>query len=145
MNLNHPDWIPLPVLVDQVGEVVGKRDGRWLIVIENANDGHLLQELNLPNVWLLVTAHGTSPLQPLGWEKYIFRLSPFDENESVDLLKQRLDGQWDEENTPKKAKELHRLVSGLPMAVAILAAVIRSRGWNFILERLRDRARAVSV
>ena len=75
----------------------------------------------------------------------MFELPPFDECETVELLKRRLGERWDLEITTKKAKELHRLVDGLPMAVGILAGVIRSRGWEFVLERLRDRERAVSV
>jgi len=145
LHIDHSPAKPLPVLVEQVGEVVGGSDSRWLIVVENVSDGRLLQELKLPNVWLLLTTYGVPPLQPLGWEKHMFEMPPFDECETVELLKRRLGERWDLEITTKKAKELHRLVDGLPMAVGILAGVIRSRGWEFVLERLRDRERAVSV
>lgn len=135
----------LPVLVEQIGEVVGESDSRWLIIVENSSDGRLLQELKLPNTWLLLTTYGVPPLQPLGWEKHMFELPPFDEGETVELLKHRLGDRWDQDTGTKKAIELHRLLEGLPMAVGVLAAVVRSRGWKYVLERLRDRERAVSV
>ena len=135
----------LPVLVEQVGEVVVESESRWLIIVENVSDGRLLQELKMPSVWLLVTTYGVPSLQPLGWEKHMLELPPFDEGETIELLKRRLGDRWDRENDTKKAEEMHRLVDGLPMAVGILAAVVRSRGWKYVLERLRDRERAVSV
>lgn len=135
----------LPVLVEQVGEVVVESESRWLIVVENVSDGRLLQELKMPSVWLLVTTYGVPSLQPLGWEKHMLELPPFDEGETIELLKRRLDDVWDRDSSPKKAEELHCLVDGLPMAVGILAGVVRSRGWDYVLERLRDRERAVSV
>jgi hypothetical protein len=143
--IGHSPVQPLPVLVEKVGEDMSESESRWLIVVENASDARLLQELKLPNTWLLLTTYGVPPLQPLGWEKHIFQLPPFDESETVELLKYRLDDGWDRYNSMKKARELHRLVEGLPMAVGILAAVIRSRGWEYVLERLRDRERAVAV
>ncbi len=75
----------------------------------------------------------------------MFQLPPFDEDETAELLKRRLDDVWDRDTGTQRAKELHRLVDGLPMAVGILAAVIRSRGWEYVLERLRDRDRAISA
>ena len=145
LQIDHSPVQSLPVLVEQMGEVLGESESRWLIVVENASDGKLLQELKLPNAWLLVTTYGVPSLQPLGWERYMFQLPPFDEDETVELLERRLDDRWDRDTSTKKAEELHRLVAGLPMAVGILAAVIRSRGWEFVLERLRDRERAISV
>jgi hypothetical protein len=145
LQIDHSPLQSLPVLVEQMGKVVGESDSRWLIIVENASDGCLLQELKLPNTWLLLTTYGVPPLQPLGWEKHMFELPPFGEGETVELLKRRLGDRWDHDTGTKKAKELHRLVDGLPMAVGILAAVVRSRGWEYVLERLRDRERAVSV
>lgn len=145
LHINHSNTKPLPVLVEQVGEVVGESDSRWLIVVENVSDGRLMQELKLPNTWLLLTTYGVPPLQSLGWEKHMFELPPLDERETVELLKRRLDDIWDRDNSTKNAKELHRLVDGLPMAVGILAAVIRSRGWEYVINRLRDREQAISV
>ena len=145
LQIDHSPVQSLPMLVEQVGEVVGESESRWLIIGENASDGRLLQELKLPNTWLLLTTYGVPPLQPLGWEKHMFELPPFDEGETVELLKRRLGDRWDQDTGTKQAIELHRLVDGLPMAVGILAAVVRSRGWKYVLERLRDRERAVSV
>ena len=145
LHIDHSPLQSLPVQVEQLGKVVGESGNRWLIVVENVSDGRLLQELKLPNVWLMLTTYGVPPLQSLGWEKHMFELPPLDERETVELLKRRLDDIWDRDNSMKNAQELHRLVDGVPMAVGILAAVIRSRGWEYVINRLRDRERAVSV
>jgi len=145
LHIDHSPVQSLPVLVEQVGEVVGESENRWLIVVENVSDGRLVQELKLPNTWLLLTTYGVPPLQPLGWEKHMLELPPFDEDETAELLKHRLGDRWDRDTGTKKAKELHRLVEGLPMAVGILAGVVHSRSWDYVLERLRDREQAISV
>lgn len=136
---------PLSLLAEQLSEVLGEHGGRWLVILENVADSCRLPELVLPGTWALITAYGIPPFQPLGWEQQIFPIPSFEESETVALLKHRLGDQWHWHTCTPKAKELHRLVEGLPMGVYVLAAVIRSRGWDFVLERLRDRERAVSV
>ena len=135
----------LPFLAERLGENLRLRAGRFLVILENATDSRGLLELVVPEAWALITAYGLPPFQPLGWEVHSFQLPAFQESETMALLEQRLGNQWDRHSCTPKARELHRLVEGLPMGAWVLAAVIRSRGWDFTLDRLRDRNRALSV
>ena len=135
------DALSLPILAERLEQAMKSRGGRYLLIIENI-DGRWLHELRIPQRWLLVTTYGLPPLQPLGWEPYMVPIPAFKERDTIALLKRRLDGFWNRRSRVM-ARWLHRFVEGLPMAVAILAAVIRSRGWAYTCGRLRDRKRAV--
>jgi hypothetical protein len=68
----------------------------------------------------------------------------FKERDTIALLKRRLDGLWDRRSSVM-ARWLHRFVEGLPMAITMLAAVIRSRGWGYVCKQLRNHKQAVPV
>ena len=120
--------LSLPILAERLEQAMKSRGGRYLLIIENI-DGRWLHELRIPQRWLLVTTYGLPPLQPLGWEPYMVPIPAFRERDTIALLKQRLDGFWDRRSRVM-ARWLHRFVEGLPMAVAILAAVIRCAGMD---------------
>lgn len=145
LRLDCPVTQALPWLAERLGENLRTRAGRFLIILENATDSRGLLELVVPEAWALITAYGLPPFQPLGWEVHSFHLPAFQESETMALLEQRLGNLWDRHSCTPKAREVHRLVEGLPMGAWVLAAVIRSRGWDFALDRLRDRNRALSV
>lgn len=108
-------------------------------------DGQKLQAI-LPagRFWVLATTTGSAALQPLGWEAHAYPLPPLSELETTAWLKERLAGKWGQPYDKVYARELHRLSEGLPMAVAILAALVRSRGWQVVFEAMRDPQRAVT-
>jgi len=132
-------------VLNEIEEVIRLRKGRWLLVAENINDGKLLQDI-LPsgNIWVLGSAYGISALQPLGWEKYAFPLAPLGEDETIAWLKERLGNQWGKPYDKDNARKLGQLIDGLPMAVAILSALVRSRGWQAVFEAMHDPRQAVS-
>lgn len=133
----------VPILAERLEQAMKSRGGRYLLIIENI-DGRWLHELRIPQRWLLVTTYGLPPLQPLGWEPYMVPIPAFKERDTIALLKRRLDGLWDRRSRVM-ARWLHRFVEGLPMAAAILAAVIRSRGWGYVCKQLRNHKQAVPV
>lgn len=132
-------------VLNEIDEVVRLRKGRWLLVAENINDGKQLQAI-LPseNIWVLGSAYGISALQPLGWEKYAFPLAPLSDDETIDWLKERLGSQWGKPYDKENARKLGQLIDGLPMAMAILSALVRSRGWHEVLNAMNDPKQAVS-
>ncbi|MCX6065025.1 MAG: hypothetical protein NT121_04625 [Chloroflexi bacterium] len=54
---------------DDIERQIRSCQGRWLLVVENVQDGQKLQSI-LPagRFWVLATMHGIAALQPLGWE-----------------------------------------------------------------------------
>jgi hypothetical protein len=129
---------------DDIERRIRLRQGRWLLVLENVQDGQKIQSI-LPagRFWVLATTHGIAALQPIGWEQHAFPLASLNEQETTSWLKGRMGGQWDESQDITHASELLKLSEGLPMAVAILASLVRSRGWQSVLDALRDEQRAV--
>ena len=125
--------------------VIAQRKGRWLLVAENVQDGKRFQSL-LPSddLWVLATAYGISALQPLGWEQDVFPLQSLTDQETTLWIRSRLGAQWGKPHDKEKARELRHLIEGLPMAVAILSALVRSRGWRKVFDALNDPQRAVS-
>jgi len=128
-----------------IESVIAQRKGRWLLVAENVQDGKHFESL-LPgdDLWVLATAYGVSALQPLGWEQAAFSLPPLTEEETTLWLRSRLGAQWGKPHDREKARKLRHLIEGLPMAVAILSALVRSRGWRKVFDALNDPQRAVS-
>ncbi len=129
----------------EINAEISKHQGRWLLVVENLNDGQRLRAI-LPteDIWVLATSHGIAALQPLGWERFIFPLPLLTEEESQAWLKLRLDDHWGKTHNREYARQLHRLVEGLPMGIAILSALVRSRGWELVIDAMQDPQRAVS-
>jgi hypothetical protein len=132
------------VLQDIEG-MIGQKKGRWLLIVENIREGRHLQSI-LPqeDIWVLATTYGISTLQLVRWEPYSFPMKPLTEEETILWLRTRLREQWGRPHDVENARELHRLTEGLPMATAILSALVRSRGWQKVFDALRDTQRAVS-
>ncbi len=132
-------------VLGEIDAVIRQRQGRWLLVAENIHDGKTFQSI-LPseNLWVLATAYGVSALQPLAWERYAFPLQPLTDDETIVWLRERLGEKWGKPYDRENSRELRHLVEGLPMALAILSALLHSRGWRKVFEALHDPQRAVS-
>lgn len=131
--------------LQKIDALIHQKQGRWLVVIENLNDGQKLKKL-LPSgrYWVLASVYGVAPLQPLGWEQYAYPIAPLNQRETLDWLKIRMGQKWGNPNDRQHGLQLHHLTEGLPMAVAILAALVHSRGWKEVFEAMGDPYRAVS-
>lgn len=144
-----PEWdrrrVSQAQVLQDVEGLIAQRKGRWLLVAENILNGKHIQSI-LPgeDLWVLATAYGVSALQPLGWEQNAFPLPPLTDEETTIWLRSRLGEQWGKPHDKEKARELRHLIEGLPMAVAILSALVRSRGWRKVFEAINDPLRAVS-
>lgn len=130
---------------ERIEELIHGNQGRWLVVVENLNDGQRLKKL-LPTgrYWVLASVYGTAALQPLGWEQYAYPMAPLNEDETHEWLKKRMGTQWRRLKDRRHSQQLHYQTEGLPMAVAILSALVRSRGWQEVFDAMSDPYRAVS-
>lgn len=143
------DWgrrsISRAQVLSEIENVIRQRKGRWLLVAENINNGkHFQSILPSENLWVLATAYGVSALQPLGWEQYAFPLRPLTDEETIAWVRERLGEKWGKPYDKENSRELRRLIEGLPMAVAILSALLRLRGWRKVFDAINDPQRAVS-
>ena len=130
---------------EEIERLIHGRRGRWLLVLENVQDGQKLRSI-LPTgrFWVLAATSGIAALQPLGWERHAYPLPPLSEQETILWLKERLGEQWGKPYDKFHAHELCKLSEGLPMAVAILASLVRSRGWQAVIDAMDDEQRTVS-
>jgi hypothetical protein len=96
---------------------MNERGGRWLCLIENVADGNLSpMDWMPPSAWGVLTTHCLNLAR-----RNSVNVPPFDEDETVALLKLKLRGKWDKFNDPQRGRRLHHLVEGLPAAVSVIA------------------------
>lgn len=104
-------------LSHRLSVAMNERGGRWLCLVENVADDNLSPADWLPpSAWGVLTTH-----HPNLARRDSVNVPPFDEDESVALLKLRLKGKWDKFNDPQRGRRLHHLVEGLPAAVSVIA------------------------
>lgn len=93
-----------------------------------------------PQSRVLITARERGLASKLDPPVSIVPLEVMTHEEGLTLIRHRAPEHWQEKETNEWAKELLELVERLPLAIALAADVINSRGWHYTIERLRDEA-----
>lgn len=117
---------------------------RFLIVIDDvwqAQDAEPFL-VDAPGSRVLITTREKHIAQKLGVDDHIVELAPMTHQEAEALIRRRLGTQWAERDR-EYARKFIDFVDGLPLALSIGAAVVKQRGWPFLLTRLPLRQKAL--
>jgi predicted ATPase/transcriptional regulator with XRE-family HTH domain len=87
---------------------------------------------------VLLTTRETNVAQKLGWDDQdqLFELSVMNHDQAIALIRNRMGEDWQDQRITETS-ELADLTEYLPLALELGATVIKKRGWNYVLERLR--------
>lgn len=132
------------VLHEKARKIMKTPGHRFLLIIDDVWRAQDVEPLLIdePNVGVVLTMREKHPAQKLGWDDSFFLVDVMTKEEAEELVRRRLGARWQEEEA-ELCHEMIRLVGYLPLAVHLGAALVKERGWEWLLRPLRSRIHAV--
>jgi len=133
-------------LSEQVRSTLSKPWLRFLIILDDVWRVEDVEPLLVdgPQSAVLLTMREKHLAQKLGIDDWVVEVDVMEEEEAERLVRRRLGTRWREEDT-EQSRELIYLVDRLPLALELGAGVAKQRGWEYVLNRLREGGKTIDV
>ncbi|MCP4543459.1 MAG: hypothetical protein GY832_40625 [Chloroflexi bacterium] len=131
------------VLSEKAKTHLATTERRYLIVVDDAWRAKDVEPLLVdgPQSRVLITSRDRELASKLDPRMVLVPLDVMSQQEALTLLQRRTTPErWRELEIGRQARELLELVEGLPLAIALIADVVNTRGCGYALTRLRDES-----